>query len=90
MAQPKVWRLDVFEWDEPEMERKKLEKHTYVRKPVSQRRGFLRLNGLENESDKGTGGEALKSFVVFKCDQWQVKQTGLQGKETEDTGKSQR
>lgn len=29
------------------------------------------------------GGEknTLKSFVVFKCDQWQVKQAGLQGNE---------
>lgn len=30
----------------------------------------LRLNGLEYERDKGTWGKkALKSFVVFKCDQ---------------------
>lgn len=42
-----------------------------------QKRAVFRLNGLENKRDKGAREKALRSVVVFKCDQWQVRPTGL-------------
>lgn len=40
-----------------------------VRDRLENRDRVLRLNGLENQRDKETDGEALQSVVVFKCDQ---------------------
>lgn len=60
--------LDFFESNEPEMERKSWretqKKATESGTDIKTEMGVLRLNGFENERDKGTWEKALKSFGV--------------------------